>query len=395
MKIKLASRVDHVEEYYFSRKLREIAAMRGQGIDVLNLGVGSPDRMPSVSIIERLCHEARKADQHGYQSYIGIPELREAFVKWFAHHFSTTLNPDTEVLPLIGSKEGIMHISMTYLEAGDVALVPDPGYPTYQSATLLTGAEVRPYRLTAEQSWQPMLDALQDQDLNRVKLMWVNYPHMPTGARASQQTLRDLISFGLKNDIMICHDNPYTFILNDEPLSMLSLPGAKDVVLELHSMSKTFNMAGWRVGFLAAASQRIQEVLRFKSNMDSGMFKPLQLAAVEALQLSDDWYQQMNAVYRSRRLLAEALLEGLGCTMDKDQVGLFVWARIPDHYQNSIEMADQILAQAHTFITPGSIFGAGGDQYVRVSLCSEEEIIKEAIERCHNHALTVNKKGSK
>ena len=382
MKIEVASRVGQVEEYYFSRKLREIAEMRAAGMDIINLGIGSPDRMPSPKVIERLCVESAKDGQHGYQSYAGIMPLKKAFADWCGRHLAVDLDPASEVLPLIGSKEGIMHISMTYLEEGDEVLVPDPGYPTYQSAALLTGASVRKYRLSSAEGWQPNLERLAKEDLSRVKIMWVNYPHMPTGAKAASGTFEALVKFGLEHQILICHDNPYAFILNDNPQSMLSVPGAKEVVIELHSLSKTFNMAGWRVGFLAGAGERIREVLRFKSNMDSGMFKPLQLAAAEALHLTASWYKEINDVYRSRRVLAEELLESLGCTFDRDQVGMFVWARIPSDYESGRAMADLILQEAHTFITPGSIFGRGGEAYVRISLCSKEEIIKEAIQRC-------------
>ncbi|NND09187.1 MAG: aminotransferase class I/II-fold pyridoxal phosphate-dependent enzyme [Saprospiraceae bacterium] len=382
MKIEVASRVGQVEEYYFSRKLREIAHMRAEGMDIINLGIGSPDRMPSPQVIQRLCEESAKDDQHGYQSYAGIMPLKKAFANWCQDRFALELDPGTEILPLIGSKEGIMHISMTYLEAGDEVLVPDPGYPTYQSAALLTGASVRKYHLSSAEGWQPNLERLAQEDLSRVKIMWVNYPHMPTGARADSGTFAALVKFGIDKDILICHDNPYAFILNDQPQSLLAVPGAKEVVIELHSLSKTFNMAGWRVGFLAGARERIHEVLRFKSNMDSGMFKPLQLAAAEALGLSTDWYEDLNKVYRSRRQLAEELLTNLGCRFDRDQVGMFVWARIPNEYDDGRAMADRILEEAHTFITPGSIFGQGGSKYVRVSLCSTEEVFSEAIRRC-------------
>lgn len=382
MKIEVASRVRQVEEYYFSRKLKEIAAMKASGLDVINLGIGSPDKSPSPQVIERLCREASRSNVHGYQSYAGIPELRNAFASWFGEQFQVELNPASEVLPLIGSKEGIMHVAMTYLEAGDEVLVPDPGYPTYRSASVLTGATVRDYELREDQGWWPDLEALQQTDLSKVKLMWVNYPHMPTGAKPPQGGFAELVAFARKNHILICHDNPYAFILNDSPESMLSVPGAKDVVVELHSLSKTFNMAGWRVGFLAGNADRISEIIRFKSNMDSGMFRPLQLAAVEALSLSSQWYEEINRVYRVRRKLAESLLNELGCMVDPNQAGMFVWARIPTHYDNGFEMADSILQNAHVFITPGNIFGSQGNKYVRLSLCSPKDVYEEAIVRC-------------
>ncbi len=384
MKIEVASRVNKVEEYYFSRKLREIAALRSQGVEVLNLAIGSPDKMPAPEVIEELCREAGIEGVHGYQSYMGIPELRNAFSAWMQKKFEVDIDPASEVLPLIGSKEGIMHISMTYLEEGVEVLVPNPGYPTYLSASTLTGATVRTYDLEAENGWWPDLDSLEKSDLSKVRLMWVNYPHMPTGALPPEKGFADLVDFARRNEILICHDNPYAFILNENPASILSVPGAKDVVLELHSLSKTFNMAGWRVGFLAASSDRISEVIRFKSNMDSGMFRPLQLAAVRALNLRQDWYDAVNNTYGERRKYAFELLGKLGCSIDPAQAGMFLWARIPETYRDGIELADEILDQARVFIAPGNIFGSNGSQYVRVSLCSDAETFKSAIVKCEN-----------
>lgn len=381
MKIKLADRVGQVEEYYFSTKLRQIAQMRAAGLDIINLGIGSPDLKPSQVVIDRLSQEVQQEDQHGYQSYSGIPELREALAHWYERKFRVTLNPENEILPLIGSKEGIMHLSMTYLQEGDQVLVPNPGYPTYRSSAQLAGAEVVNYDLNEKDGWFPAIKELEEMDLSRVKMMWVNYPHMPTGTMAIPELFDDLVKFARRNEILLCHDNPYAFILNKNPLSILSAEGAIEVAVELNSLSKTFNMAGWRVGFLVGNSDRIREVLRFKSNMDSGMFKPLQLAAVEALNQPDIWYDRVNDTYQSRRILAEEILGTLQCSFDRTQVGMFVWAHIPENYPDGISMADQILEGAHVFITPGNIFGNKGNQYIRISLCSKEDVMKTALER--------------
>jgi aspartate/methionine/tyrosine aminotransferase len=381
MKIKLADRVNHVEEYYFSSKLRQIAQMRVSGQDVINLGIGSPDLKPSQKVIDRLCQEAQYDGYHGYQSYIGIPELRGAIAAWYQRKFKVSLDPESEILPLIGSKEGIMHLSMTYLQAGDQVLVPDPGYPSYQSASALAGAEVVTYDLTAQNNWLPDLERLAETDLSRVKLMWLNYPHMPSGATAPLQLFEDLVAFAHEHNVLLCHDNPYAFILNQHPTSILTVDGAKEVAVELNSFSKTFNMAGWRVGFMAAAAERVKEVLRFKSNMDSGMFKPLQLAAVEALNQSDTWYEEVNNTYRERRFLAESILTNLRCTYDSAQVGMFLWGKIPDGYKDGIALADEVLDKALVFITPGNIFGKNGNNYIRVSLCSNQQVLQAALER--------------
>ncbi|MCB0687485.1 MAG: aminotransferase class I/II-fold pyridoxal phosphate-dependent enzyme, partial [Saprospiraceae bacterium] len=330
-------------------------------------------------------------DYHGYQSYAGIPELREAVADWYKQKFAVVLNPANEILPLIGSKEGIMHLSMTYLQAGDRVLVPNPGYPTYSAAAKLAGAEVVEYGLTEANGWIPDLDVLEEMDLSKVKMMWINYPHMPSGALGSQTLFKDLVDFARRHEILLCHDNPYAFILNENPHSILEIPGAMEVAVELNSLSKTFNMAGWRIGFLVGHKDRISEVLRFKSNMDSGMFKPLQLAAVEALKQPDVWYRQVNDTYRKRRVLAEAIMTALGCTFDKGQVGMFVWAKIPGTYSDGIALADQLLEDAHVFITPGNIFGNHGQQYLRISLCSKEPVLKEALERLEKWKVDNNK----
>lgn len=382
MKIKTASRLGEVKEYYFSKKLREIAQLRAQGVDIINLGIGSPDQMPPEPVLDELLDVSRLRDSHGYQSYAGIPALRNAFAHWYDRHFGVSIDPETEVLPLIGSKEGIMHISMTYLETGDEVLVPDPGYPTYQAAAALTGATVRTYDLTAENGWFPDLDLLSSQDLSKVKIMWINYPHMPTGTDANLDFFNRLVAFAKRHEILLCHDNPYAFILTDHPSSIFQAEGAKEVAVELNSLSKTFNMAGWRIGMLAGHKDRMKEVLRFKSNMDSGMFKPVQMAAVKALSLPDSWYEGMNNIYQSRRGIAEELLKSLGCDVDSQQVGMFVWGRIPREFTSGFELADLILDKARVFITPGNIFGKNGAQYVRVSLCSSKEVFNEALERC-------------
>lgn len=379
--IQPASRLGVVEEYYFSRKLREIAQMRAEGKEVVNLGIGSPDLPPAQEVIDELALHSRRPDVHGYQSYSGIPELRAAFADWYRTYFAVDLDPASEVLPLIGSKEGIVHISMSYLEAGDEVLVPNPGYPTYRSAAQLTGATIREYLLQPDKGWQPDLDALASSDLSKVKLMWLNYPNMPTGANSDLGFFQDLVAFAKTHRMLLVNDNPYTFVLNEQQHSLLSVPGAMDVALELNSLSKAHNMAGWRVGMLAGRKMYLDTVLRFKSNMDSGMYKPVQQAAIRALHLPSSWYQDLNAVYRSRRGKVFELLDNLHCTYDKNQVGLFVWARIPDTYANGYALADKVLEEAHVFITPGGIFGSQGDGYIRVSLCADHELFDEANRR--------------
>lgn len=379
--IKTAKRLEGIGEYYFSQKLREIEQLNKEGKNVINLGIGSPDLPPHPEVIRVLQEESAKPNVHAYQSYKGSPVLREAIASWYQTWYGVSLDPANEILPLIGSKEGIMHICMTYLDEGDQALIPDPGYPTYSAAVKLAGGTPVSYLLKEENEWKPDFAALEAMDLSRVKLLFVNYPHMPTGKLPEAAFLTDLISFAKKHDVLIVHDNPYSFILNDAPASLLSLPDAKEVVLELNSLSKSQNMAGWRVGMLCAAKERIDEVLRFKSNMDSGMFLPVQLAAAKALLLGADWYAQVNAVYRSRRNKAFELLDLIGASYSKDQVGMFVWARIPAGFNNGYEVSDKILYQAAVFITPGGIFGKGGDNFIRVSLCSTEEKFNESIAR--------------
>lgn len=382
--ITTAARLNSVHEYYFSQKLREIDTLNKQGKNIINLGIGSPDMPPHPDVIKALQEESAKPNVHGYQNYKGAPVLRNAFANWYRQWYKTDLDADTEILPLIGSKEGIMHICMTYLNDGDEALVPNPGYPTYRSAIQLAGGICIDYELKEANNYYPDFEALEKNDLSKVKLMWVNYPQMPTGQPASIQLFEQLIAFGKKHNILICHDNPYSFILNNEPLSILSVEGAKDVALELNSLSKAQNMAGWRVGVLCGNKERINEVLRFKSNMDSGMFLPVQLAAAKALSLGKDWYESINAVYRKRREKVYELLNALHCDYSKQQSGMFIWAKIPAGFENGYALSDKVLYESNVFITPGGIFGDGGNNYIRISLCATEEKISEAIERIRN-----------
>lgn len=386
MKVKPAERTNSVGEYYFSAKLRQIDQMRRAGIDVINLGIGSPDLPPPPEAIKKLSEEAALPGVHGYQSYNGLPELRKAMSDWYQKYFGVTLNPENEILPLIGSKEGIMHISMAFVNPGDEVLVPDPGYPSYTSVTRLVGGVVRTYDLLAKNNWMPDINLIESTSLSKVKLMWVNYPHMPTGTKASAILFERLIKFAAKHGILICNDNPYSFILNSEHISILSVDGAKEYALELNSLSKSHNMAGWRVGLVAGDRDYISTVLKVKSNMDSGMFRPLQLAAAEALKRGDDWFEKNNEIYRRRREIANEIMDILGCRYDKEQTGLFLWGLVSENYKNGEELSDMVLEKAHVFITPGFIFGKNGDGYVRISLCSNEEKLKEARERIKNLA---------
>lgn len=382
--MKTSKRLEGIGEYYFSQKLREIEELNKKGKNVINLGIGSPDLPPHADVIKTLQEEAAKPNVHAYQSYKGSPVLRKAMAAWYKEWYHVELNPDTEILPLIGSKEGIMHICMTYLDKGDGVLVPNPGYPTYRSAVMLAGGECIDYELKENNNWEPDFNELQklvDNSKDSIKLMWINYPQMPTGRLPTQELFNKTVQFGKKNNILICHDNPYSFILNEHPMSLLSSEGAKDVVLELNSLSKSQNMAGWRVGMLSGAKERIDEVLRFKSNMDSGMFLPVQLAAAKALALPGEWYKSVNEVYRQRRKRVFELLDLLGCEYDTNQAGMFVWAKVPGSYADCYEMSDVILHNASVFITPGGIFGSAGKKYIRVSLCSPEEKFKESIDR--------------
>jgi len=379
--ISTASRLNTVEEYYFSTKLKQIAQFKAEGIPVINIGIGSPDLAPSQKTIDALTAAAVNPDHHAYQGYQGIPALRKAFADFYATHYQVELNPASEVLPLMGSKEGIMHIAMAYLEAGDETLIPNPGYPTYQAACSLAGAKVLPYELSEKTGWLPDLDALEVRDLSKVKIMWVNYPHMPTGAKANHAFFVRLKNFAEKHSILIVNDNPYSFILNEKPMSILSIPGMMEVGIELNSLSKSHNMAGWRIGALLGKSEFLNPVLKFKSNMDSGMFLPLQLAAVEALSADHAWFEQQNVIYKSRQKLVFELLDLLGCAYDQAQSGMFVWAKTPTNFSSGYELSDQILIENAVFITPGGIFGSQGNEYIRISLCAKEEIFKEVIQR--------------
>lgn len=378
--IEPAEHIKNISEYYFSVKLAEVARLNAQGKNIINLGVGSPDQPPSEETVQELCTSAARADTHGYQSYTGIPELRRAFALWYKRNYDVDLT-EAEILPLIGSKEGILHISMTFLNEGDAVLVPDPGYPTYSSLSSLLRAKIITYDLLESKQWQPDFDALEKTDLSRVKLMWVNYPNMPTGANASKTLFEKLVAFGKKHRIVICHDNPYSFILNPNPMSILSVDGAKDICIELNSLSKSHNMAGWRMGMLAANAQVVKWILKEKSNIDSGQFKPMQMAAVKALSNSREWHDNMNAEYAKRRLWGEKITDALRCRYDKNQVGLFIWAKLPECTPDSRAFIDNILHRAHVFITPGVIFGNNGEQYIRISLGSPVEKLQEAYNR--------------
>ena len=386
--MEVAKRLKGIGEYYFSQKLREIDELNKQGKNVINLGIGSPDLPPHPDVIKTLQEEAVKTNVHAYQSYKGSPVLRKAMSDWYKKWYNVDLNPDTEVLPLIGSKEGIMHICMTYLNKGDEVLVPNPGYPTYTSAVKLAGGKCVEYKLREKNNYEPDFDKLEKSKLKKVKLMFVNYPQMPTGQLPSKDLFEKLVSFGKKNKILVIHDNPYSFILNENPMSLLSIEGAKDCVIELNSLSKSQNMAGWRVGMLCGAKERIEEVLRFKSNMDSGMFLPVQLAAAKALTLGKDWHDEVNRIYTERRTRVFELLDLLKCKYSKQQAGMFVWASLPEDFKNGFELSDAVLQKAGVFITPGGIFGTAGNKFIRVSLCSPVEKFEESIQRIKS---TINK----
>jgi len=382
--ITAAKRLEGIGEYYFSQKLREIDILNKAGKNVINLGIGSPDLPPHSDVIKVLQEESSKPDVHAYQGYKGTPALRNAFAQWYKTWYHVELDPESEILPLIGSKEGIMHICMTYLNEGDRVLVPNPGYPTYRSAAKLAGGICVDYELTETNNWFPdfeLLDQLVMDGDGKVKLMFVNYPHMPTGKLPTLKLFERIVAFGKKHKILICHDNPYSFILNETPMSLLSVEGAMDTVIELNSLSKAQNMAGWRVGLLCGSKERIEEVLRFKSNMDSGMFLPVQAAASKALTLGKEWYHELNAIYAKRRTIVFELLEILHCEFDKDQAGMFVWARINGDYKDGYALSDELLTKANVFITPGGIFGSAGEKYIRVSLCSKEQKLQESIAR--------------
>ena len=377
----VSKRLDGIGEYYFSTKLREVDELNKAGKQIINLGIGSPDLPPHPDVVKTLQEEASKDNQHAYQSYKGVPVLREAIAAWYQKYFKVEdINPATEILPLLGSKEGIMHICMTYLNEGDQVLIPNPGYPTYTSAVKLAGGTPLYYELTAENSWAPDFENLEKSDLSKVKLMWVNYPHMPTGQSPTKALFEQLVAFGKKHQILICHDNPYAFILNDKPESLLSIDGAKEVVIELNSLSKTFNMSGWRIGMVLGSKQNISNILKVKSNMDSGMFYPIQKGAIAVLNSTNTWFDQINKIYNERRILVWKLADSLNCRYDRLSSGLFVWAKIQESIKSK-EFTDALLYNHNIFIAPGDIFGSNGEGYVRFSLCAPKELLIKAINR--------------
>lgn len=380
--IKPANRLSAVAEYYFSRKLKEVARLNAEGKDIISLAIGSPDMPPSRQTIDKLCEVARQDDAHGYQPTMGTPELRRAMAGFYKRWFGVDLNPDTEIQPLIGSKEGILHVTLAFVNPGDKVLVPNPGYPTYTSLSKILGAEVVNYNLREDDGWQPDFDELESMDLTGVRLMWTNYPNMPTGAPARMETYEKLVSFARRHSIVVVNDNPYSFILNENPVSLLQVPGAKDCCIEFNSMSKSHNMPGWRVGMCASNSTFIQWILKIKSNIDSGTFRGIQIAAAEAYNNSDAWHRQANIeTYRGRRKLAEMIMRELGCTFDENQAGMFLWGKIPDEYADAEELTEKVLHEARVFITPGFIFGSNGERYIRVSLCAKDAKMEEALER--------------
>ena len=380
--IKPAERVSAVSEYYFSRKLKEVAKLNAEGKDIISLAIGSPDMPPSEAAINKLCEVARQVGSHGYQPTMGTPELREAMAGFYKRWYNVDLDPQKEIQPLIGSKEGILHVTLAFVNPGDEVLVPNPGYPTYTSLSKILGAKVVNYNLREDNGWQPDFDELEKTDLSKVKLMWTNYPNMPTGANAQEDTYRKLVDFAKRHSIVVVNDNPYSFILNEKPLSLLQIPEAKDCCIEFNSMSKSHNMPGWRIGMCASNSRFIEWILKIKSNIDSGTFRGIQLAAAEAYNNSDEWHRQANiTTYRRRRDTAEQIMKDLGCTFDPKQVGMFLWGKIPEKYNDAEELTERILHEARVFITPGFIFGSNGERYIRISLCAKDDKIEEALSR--------------
>ena len=381
--IQPAERLSTVNEYYFSRKLKEVAALNAQGKDIISLAIGSPDMPPSEETIETLCREARKADAHGYQPTTGIPQLRQAMANFYQRWYNVELNPNSEIQPLIGSKEGILHVTLAFVNPGDGVLVPNPGYPTYTSLSNLLGAKIVNYNLSEANGWQPDFDQLEQMDLSGIKLMWTNYPNMPTGGRARMETFERLVAFAKKHDIVIVNDNPYSFILNEgEKLSILQVPGAKDCCIEFNSMSKSHNMPGWRVGMLATNSEFISWILKVKSNIDSGTFRALQLAAAQAYENTEQWHSMANIkTYANRRAMAQEIMDTLQCSYDSNQIGMFLWGKIPEKYANVEDLTERVLHEARVFITPGFIFGSNGNRYIRISLCAKDEKFTEAVAR--------------
>lgn len=385
--IKPADRLGLVSEYYFSNKLRQIASMREAGIDVISLGIGSPDMPPSEETIDCLCEAAHGADMHGYQPCGGIPELLKAFADWYTRYYGVELNPANEIQPLIGSKEGILHVTLAFVNPGEEVLVPNPGYPTYTSLSKLLGAKVVYYNLKEENGWLPDFEELEKMDMSRVKLMWTNYPHMPTGTNASEELLERLVDFARRKGIVLVNDNPYSFILNEHPKSILAVKGAKDCCIEFNSLSKSHNMPGWRVAMLASNAEFVSWILKVKSNIDSGMSRPVQLAAAKALEAGNEWYAENNARYAVRREVGWQILDALHCSYDKKQVGMFLWGKIPDKYESAEELTEQVLQEGHVFITPGFIFGTNGSRYVRISLCADVIMLKNALKRIQDLKL--------
>ena len=388
--IKPADRVANIREYYLQRKMREVAALNAAGADIISLGIGGPDMPPPQAAIDTLCRQAQRPDTHGYQLGNGLPQMRQAFARWYAQRFGVTLDPDTEIMPLIGSKEGIMHISLTFLNPGDAVLLPNPGYPTYTSVSNLVGADIRYYDLCEHNRWYPDFDQLERTDLSGVKLMWTNYPNMPTGAPATRRLFEQLVDFAQRHNILLVNDNPYSFILNDDPMSILAIPGARKVAIEMNSLSKSHNMAGWRIGMLAADKDYITWIRRVKSNVDSGQFAPMMSAVATALDVDDQWYATLNDTYARRRAIVEQIADALGCTFDPAQRGMFVWAKIPRDEPSAEAMADRILAQTRVFVTPGSIFGSNGDRYIRLSLCATPDNLQRALQRIIDHKNSKN-----
>lgn len=379
--IRPAERVNDIAVYYLQKKLAEVAAMRAAGLDVVSLGIGGPDGSAPLEAIEATTESIRRPDAHSYQLGTGIPELRMAFAEWYKDKYGVTLDPATMILPLIGSKEGILHISLAFLNPGDKVLVPNPGYPAYTAVSHIVGAIAEPYNLTAENGWYPDFDALEHIDLSGIKLMWINYPHMPTGAPASQSLFEKAVEFGRRHGILIAHDNPYSFIYNREALSILAVPGAFDVAVEMNSLSKSHNMAGWRIGMVAGSSEHIDWIRRIKSNIDSGQFRPIMEGAVQALKQPQKWYDELYTLYAERRKAAERVMEALGCSFDPSQRGMFLWGRVPDHIDSVEKFCDNLLQNKKVFITPGFIFGSNGERYVRISLCATVERLNEAAKR--------------
>ena len=380
--IKPAERLSLVSEYYFSRKLKEVAQMNAEGKDIISLAIGSPDMPPSKQTIQTLCEVASRPDTHGYQPTMGTPELRKAMADFYKRWYGVDLNPATEIQPLIGSKEGILHVTLAFVNPGEEVLVPNPGYPTYTSLSKILGAKVVNYDLMEDNGWQPDFEQLEKMDLSRVKLMWTNYPNMPTGGNARMETYERLVDFARKHNIVVVNDNPYSFILNDKPMSLLQVEGAKDCCIEFNSMSKSHNMPGWRVGMCATNPTFISWILKIKSNIDSGTFRGIQLAAAAALSNDEEWHHEANIeTYARRRKYAEQIMDALGCKYDPHQVGMFLWGRIPDSYSNCEELTERVLHEVRVFITPGFIFGSKGERYVRISLCAKEEKIQAALER--------------